>query len=61
MIHLWDPRTMKKVRELEAQKYAYQVRFTADGTGLISSSAVGDTAGSEWKITLWEVSGELPP
>jgi hypothetical protein len=61
MIHLWEPRTMKKLRELEVQKYVYQVRFTADGNGLISSSASGDTAGSEWKITLWKVSGEFPP
>jgi hypothetical protein len=61
MIDLWEPGTMKKLKELEVQKHAYQVRFTADGTRLISSSAAGNTAGSEKKITLWAVPGEVAP
>ena len=58
MIHLWEPGTMMKLKELEVQMHVYQVRFTADGTRLISASAAGDTAGNEWKIMLWDVPGE---
>ena len=61
MIQLWEPGKMMKLKELEVQKYVKLIRFIADGTRLVSSSAAGDTAESEKRITLWEVSSRGAP
>jgi len=54
-IVLWDPGTLTKLKELDAPFWVIQVRFTADGRRLVTSSS------SEWggkkdrKVVLWSV------
>lgn len=57
-IALWDPKKLTKLKEVESQKIVWQVRFTSDGTGLVSSSAADNTAGSDEKIQRWAISGD---
>ena len=52
---LWEPREMKKLAELDAGSWVIQVRFTADGTRLLTSSASDYTARSDRKIEVWSL------
>jgi WD40 repeat protein len=58
---LWDPSNMTKLKERDVQKIFWQVRFTTDGTGLLSSSASDNTPGSDERITRWAVASEGKP
>lgn len=57
-IILWDPVTFAKLKELEAQFWVAQVRFTADGARLLTSGAADHGATVQRKITVWAVGGK---
>ncbi len=50
---LWEPREMKKLKELDAGSWVIQVRFTSDGSRLLTSSASDHSAKSDRKIEVW--------
>jgi hypothetical protein len=52
---LWEPGTLTKLKELDAAFWVIQVRFTADGTRLLSSSASDHAARNDRKIVVWAV------
>jgi WD40 repeat protein len=52
-IVLWEPGELKKLKELDATDWVYQVRFTADGTRLLSSEY--STGTKDRKIVVWAV------
>jgi WD40 repeat protein len=53
-IVLWD-KELGKLKELGAPLWVIQARFTADGKGLLTSSAADLTAKTDRKITVWSV------
>ena len=59
-IVLWDTRDLSKLKELECPEWVIRVRFTSDGTRLISSSAADGSAKKDLKLTVWAIhDGEL--
>jgi len=54
-IVLWEPGTLKKLKELDAPFWVIQVRFTADGTRLLTSSAADWSAKTDRKIAVWAI------
>lgn len=52
---LWEPKTMKKLRELDVGFWVIQVRFNFDGTRIYTSSASDHTANSDRKIGVWSI------
>ncbi len=50
---LWEPREMKKLKELDAGHWVIQVRFASDGSRLLTSSASDHSAKSDRKIEVW--------
>lgn len=55
---LWDPRGLKKLKELDAMEWIGQIRFTADGTRLLTNGAnrgEGMTPLIDWKMTVWAI------
>lgn len=55
---LWDVRGLKKLKELDAMEWIGQIRFTADGTRLLTTGAKrgeGNTPLTDWKMTVWAV------
>jgi WD40 repeat protein len=55
---LWDPRGLKKLKELDAMNWIGQIRFTADGTRLLTACATGNNERNpfnEWKMTVWAI------
>ena len=56
-IVLWEPGKLKKLKELDAPYWVIRVRFSADGTRLLTSSAANHTATEDRKITVWAVAG----
>jgi WD40 repeat protein len=57
-IVLWEPGELARLVELDAPFWVIQVRFTADGTRLLSSSSSDHYAKKDRKITVWAVAGE---
>ena len=55
-IVLWNAKTLEKLHVLEAPVWVTQVKFTADGTRLLSSSSSDVYAKGDRKIVVWEVS-----
>lgn len=58
-IVLWDPSNGTKLKELAAPTWVIQVRFTADGTRLLSSSSSDVYAKKDRKITVWAIPDAL--
>ena len=56
-IVLWDPGTLMKLKELDAPFWVIQVRFSADGSRLLTASAGDHGARTDRKITVWAVPG----
>jgi WD40 repeat protein len=54
-IVLWEPGKFERLKELDAPSWVIQVRFTADGTRLLSSSAADHSGSTDRRITLWGV------
>jgi WD40 repeat protein len=54
-IVLWEPIQLKPLKELDAAFWVIQVRFTADGTRLLSSSAADHGGVMDRKIVVWAV------
>ena len=54
-IVLWDATSMTRLKELEAPEWVIRVRFTADGTRVISSSAADASAKKDLKLTVWAI------
>lgn len=52
---LWEPRELKKLKVLDAPFWVIQVRFTADGTRVLTSSSSDHSAKGDRKITIWSV------
>lgn len=52
---LWDPNKLTRLKELDASPYGHQVRFTADGTRLLSSGGADLTAKGQRKVIVWGV------
>jgi RNA polymerase sigma factor (sigma-70 family) len=52
-IVLWEPQRLTKLKELDAPIWVIQVRFTADGTRLLSSSSSDRMAKGDRKVTVW--------
>jgi WD40 repeat protein len=52
---LWEPGKLEKLKELDAGFWVIQVRFTADGTRLLTSSASNHQATADRKIVTWAV------
>jgi RNA polymerase sigma factor (sigma-70 family) len=52
-IVLWEPQQLTKLKELDAPIWVIQVRFTADGTRLLSSSSSDLMAKGDRKVTVW--------
>ncbi|MEI8380243.1 MAG: M56 family metallopeptidase [Planctomycetota bacterium] len=57
-IVLWDTQHLSKLKELEAPDWVIRVRFTADGTRVISSSASDGSAKKDLKLTVWAIQDE---
>lgn len=60
-ITLWDPKKLRRLNDLDVQRIVWQVRFTSDGIGLVTSSASDNAAGSDQRIRRWTTSGESKP
>jgi WD40 repeat protein len=56
-IILWDPQTLTVLKELEASVWLIQVRFTADGSRLLSSGGSDGSGTRDRKIVIWAVTG----
>ena len=54
-IILWEPGGLEKLKELDAPYWVIKVRFTADGTRLLTSSASDHMALRDRKIVVWAV------
>lgn len=54
-IVLWDAPALTRLKELEAPEWVIRVRFTADGTRVISSSAADASAKKDLKLTVWAI------
>lgn len=54
---LWESDKMAKLAELEAGFWVIQVRFSPDGTRLVTSSAADHSAKTERKLQAWSVEG----
>lgn len=54
-IVLWEPGKFTRLKELDAPAWVIRVRFTADGTRLLTASAAEGTATSDRKMVFWEV------
>ncbi len=52
---LWDAAKFKKLKELEAQDWVIQVRFSSDGARLLSAGAMEGGARKEGEVMVWEV------
>lgn len=52
---LWEPGTLTKLKELDAPIWVIQVRFTADGSRMLTASAADDGATKDRKIVVWAV------
>lgn len=57
-IVLWDAPTLTRLKELDAPEWVIRVRFTADGTRVISSSASDASAKKDLKLTVWAIPDE---
>lgn len=55
-IVVYDPHELKVLKELEAPKWVNQVRFTADGSRLLSS---GGTGSKDRQIVIWAVPDDI--
>jgi WD40 repeat protein len=54
---LWDPATLTKLKELEAQYWSIQVRFTADGGRIIAAGSGDHSAKTERKVIIYGLKG----
>lgn len=54
-IILWDAKTFKKLATFDAPMWVIQVRFTADGTRLLTSSSSESTAKRDRKIVTYSI------
>lgn len=54
-IVLWEPSTLKKIKELPAPRWVINVRFSADSTRLLTSSASDAYAKQDRKLTVWAI------
>jgi len=54
-IVLWEPKKLRKLKELDAAFWVIQVRFTADGARLLSSSSSDHSAKGDRKVTVWSL------
>ena len=52
---LWDAAKLAKLKELEAQDWVIQVRFSSDGARLLSAGAMEGGARKEGEVMVWEV------
>lgn len=52
---LWDAAKLAKLKELEAQNWVIQVRFSADGSRLISAGAQQAGPRDSGQVMVWEV------
>lgn len=57
-IVLWATPTLTRLKELEAPEWVIRVRFTSDGTRVISSSASDGSAKKDLKLTVWAIQDE---
>lgn len=58
---LWDPRQLARLKELDAPFWVIQVRFTADGSRMLTASAADYAATKDRKITVWAVADDERP
>ena len=56
-IVLWEPGKLTKLKELDAPFWVVQVRFTADGGRLLTSSAADYGGSADRKVVIWSVPG----
>jgi len=56
-IILWEPGKLTKLKELDAPFWVIQVRFTADGGRLLTSSAADYGGPADRKVVIWSVPG----
>jgi len=56
-ITLWEPGKLTKLKELDAPFWVIQVRFTADGGRLLTSSAADYGGPADRKVVIWSVPG----
>jgi len=54
-ISLWDPDKLEALAELDSPGYVANVRFTADGTRLLSAGQIGIGQNAERKVVVWAV------
>jgi WD40 repeat protein len=54
-IVLWEPRGLTKLHELEAPVWVINVRFTPDGSRLLSSGGSDGTGKRDRKVVIWAV------
>lgn len=55
-ITLWNPKDLSVIKELEAPEWVIQVRFTPDGSRLLSSGG-SMMRGPDRKVTVWGLAG----
>lgn len=60
-ITLWGAGTWEQLRELDSPSWVIQVRFSADGTRLLTSGAADDTGKREHKVVVWGVPDARQP
>jgi len=53
---LWEPEKLAKLKELDAGSWVVQVRFTADGSRLLTASG-SNYGNTNHKIEAWGVDG----
>lgn len=54
-IVLWNSKTLEKLKELDAPSWVIQVRFTADGTRLLSSGSTTISNVPTRKVSIWTI------
>lgn len=54
-IALWHSSNLQRIRAVEAPVWVIQVRFSSDGTGILSASASNHFASADRKVILWSV------